>query len=120
MILQTTCPRKHTTPTRYHTAQNPEILVQPNAEITIEAEKTPLTFAEQDETEIALNAHDSFGDYGKEKGLKAIPPNGSFSAHPEPGATHTSLTQTESEEVSKQPEERQKHKNTRKIHEKGE
>ncbi len=94
------------------TAQNPEIQVQTNAEITIEAEKTPLTFEEQDETEIALNAHDSFGDYGKEKGQEVIPPHGSFSAHPELGATHTSLTQTESEEVSKQPEERQKHAKT--------
>ncbi len=28
------------------TAQNPEILVQTNAETTIEAEKTPLTFEE--------------------------------------------------------------------------
>ncbi len=97
------------------TAQNLEIQDQTNAEITIEAEKTPLTFEEQDETEIALNAHDSFGYYGKEKGQEAIPPHESFSAHPEPGATHTSLTQTESEEVSKQPEERQKHaKNSRK------
>jgi hypothetical protein len=41
------------------TAQNPVIQVKTNAEITIEADKTPLTFEEQDETEIALNAQDS-------------------------------------------------------------
>jgi hypothetical protein len=97
------------------TAQNPEILVQNQAENTIAAEQAPLTFGEQDETEIALNAHDSFGDYGKEKGQEETPPNGSVPAHPEPGTTHTPLTQTGSEDVNKQPEERQKHaKNSRK------
>jgi hypothetical protein len=56
-----------------------------------------------------------FGDYGKEKDQEAIHSHGSFSAHPEPGATPTSLTQAKSEEVSKQPEEGQKNaKNSRK------
>ena len=88
------------------TAQNPETLVQTRAENTIAAEQAPLTFGEQDETEIALNTHDSFGDYGKEKGQEATNPNGSVSAHPEPGTTHTPLTQTGSEDVNKQTEER--------------
>jgi hypothetical protein len=49
------------------TAQNSEIQDQTNAKITIEADKTPLTFEEQDETEIALNAQAYFGDYGPQK-----------------------------------------------------